>query len=86
MRTLTIASEGYLKCGNPLQIAVDGYLDNCGDIVPPITPPKPIIPGTGGNVGVGKVKKTFKPKDWDYQKIREDEEILVIIKAFVQCQ
>ena len=36
--TLTIVSEGYLICGNPLQIAVDGYWDNCD--IPP-RPPKP---------------------------------------------
>lgn len=87
MKTLTIASDGYLKCGKPLQIAVNGYLDNCGVIIPP----KPIIPidfGVGGGTkGKNKFRKDLNREEWmKIYKVREDEEILVIIKAFVQCQ
>lgn len=84
--TLTIVSEGYLKCGNPLQIAVDGYLDNCD--TPPIPPkPEPIPPigGGGGTSAKGRgIAKREYNKEIDLQN--EDEEIMVIIKAFVECQ
>ena len=84
--TLTIVSEGYLICGNPLQIAVDGYLDNCD--IPPIPPkpePKPPTGGGGGSATSGKsLSRRGYNKEIDLRN--EDEEIMVIIKAFVECQ
>lgn len=57
------------------------------DIAPQPQPPtKPPVYGGGGGFG-GKSAKSIKLEERIKNiKIREDEEILVIIKSFMQCQ
>lgn len=83
MNTLLVASEGYLVCANPLPIAVDGYLNNCdGGVIP--QPPEPEVPRPGGGGGYGSKSKRLGDKDFFLKQ--EDEEIMIIIKAFIKCQ
>jgi len=83
---LSVVSDGYLECGSPLTIVARGYLDNCEE-----TPDKPDpipTPGNGGGGGFSYsgLRKKFKDEALDSIIKKEDDEIVVIIKAFVRCQ
>jgi len=78
IRPIAIATDGYLCKKNTLSIAVNGYI--CTSKVGPVK----VIQDDGGN---GKNKTTKQPTrpriDW-YD--REDNDVILIIKLFLQCQ
>ena len=94
---LSIGTDGYLckdSDRNVLAIATTGYI-GCGAVAPPVDPPaidKPLSqPGTGSGwqgahdyVDIGE-KIKLDLKDPRKKKINNDA-ILAVIKAFVQCQ
>ena len=71
---LSIATDGYLKCGTPLTIATRGYINNCG-----LQPQ--IIGGGGANKGFIGNEKILDIRNI---LLREDDEILHIIKMFLK--
>ena len=84
IRSLSIASDGYLCKHNTLSIATNGYL----------CIPEPIIPveedktvKESGDEGSSKYRKPQKMYNRSTAiKEEEDKEILLILKCFVQCQ
>jgi len=89
---LHTATDGLIRTVVPktdsLVIGTRGLLWNYDDtpVQPPEPSPKIKLPG-GGSKYKGKLSKDIKLEQRLKDiKIREDEEILVIIKAFVQCQ
>ena len=86
-----IATKGYL-CGVEA-IATDGYIALCGEITPEV-PDVPVKKKQGGGYGkeytarraVTYVDPTLVQKELNEQILREEEEILIFIKAFVKCQ
>ncbi len=79
LNPLKIASDGYLKRTTKavLVIAVSGYL-NFGATPPPVS--------SGG--GSSEKKNTFYTDDNQKieRQIRDDDDIIQIIKIFIQCQ
>jgi hypothetical protein len=97
---LSIATEGYLnKTKRVLSISVSGYLAY-SDITPPIPPTPPRVPTTGGGgsggsigikLGIDSLPRKFNKKIYytnsEQNKFElEDEELKIIIKAFLECQ
>ena len=82
MFTLGIASDGYLsKQKKTLSIATNGYLDLSVSISP--------IRGRGGDAGHVTTIKTTPLAEYLLRHKRlqkEDDEILNILKMFLQCQ
>ena len=80
---LSISSDGYLNCGSPLTIVTRGLLDNCG-----YTPTIPDPEEDRKVSGSGSKKKALERKKelMSFYKKEEDKEIMVIIKAFIECQ
>ena len=88
-----IATKGYL-CGVEA-IATDGYIALCDFIpTPPAEKPDIVKKKQGGGYGEGYtarravtyVDPTLVQKELNEQILREEEEILIFIKAFVKCQ
>jgi len=81
LNSLKIATDGYLKkaAKAALIIAVAGYL-NFSDTPPTPTPTKTRI-STSGGVGITQYKK----EQVDRIK-KEDEDILTLIKVFIEWQ
>lgn len=82
LNSLKLATEGYLKRATKaaLIIAIAGYLNySSGPIPPPPTPPR-IFSSIGGSYGI-----THKKEQVD-RILKEDDDILTIIKVFLTCQ
>jgi hypothetical protein len=85
-----IATDGYL-C-NVEAIATDGYISLCGLITPEII--DVVTKKQGGSIttkAVGRTAVTYidptkVQEELNKQILREEEEILIFIKAFVKCQ
>ena len=84
LNSLKIATEGYLKRASKavLIIAVAGYLNYSSGPIPP-TPPSPPKTYPNGGIGYGL---SYKKEQLDKQRIREDKEIITLIKIFLSCQ
>lgn len=89
---LHAATDGLIRAVVPkidsLVIGTRGLLWDSGDVPGPQPEPKPpVLPGGGGGKPYkGKKKGVLWEDEVRTVKTREDEEILVIIKAFTQCQ
>ena len=81
IKPLAIATEGYLCTSKPLAIATNGYI--CTEVDVPI-PPTVYAPSASGGV-ISKRKQLNIEGQFDYKKL-DDEDILLIIKLFMQCQ
>lgn len=68
-----------------LGIASRGLLYSLDTVTPPVTPPEIPISGPKGGFTYSKFKKRHEIDKYDFIKM-EDDEILIIIKAFMQCQ
>lgn len=85
-----ISTKGYL-CGVEA-IATDGYIALCGVITPEV----PDVPTKKQGGGLGKGEGRYSPvtyidptvvqRELNEQILKEEEEILIFIKAFVKCQ
>jgi len=78
LNSLKIATDGYLKKSTKavLVIAVSGYLNFGG------TPPVPVTPS-----GSGPISNKYENVDDRISIIiREDDDIIQIIKIFLQCR
>lgn len=75
---LSISTDGYLCENNTLSIATNGYI--C------IRKQVTLLPeqDDGGHARKDKVK--FEHKQVENRFLIEDEEILIILKSFVQCK
>lgn len=76
----SIATDGYL-CQSTLSIAVNGYI--C------VEKEVPVISVVDGGDGKGSRRKTVQYYDkYKHRKrlIQEEDEIVAIIKIFLQCQ
>jgi hypothetical protein len=80
IRPLAIASDGYLCKTNTLSIAVNGYICINKEIIIP----KKKVFDDGGSDSKSK-KSSFRQSKMDWYKM-DDEEIVLIIKTFLQCQ
>ena len=82
LNSLKIATDGYLKRATKaaLIIAVAGYLNFSS--TSPTPSPTPIKIKRGGGIGGG----THKYKQEQVDRLRDDEEILSIIKVFLTWQ
>jgi len=81
-----IATKGYL-CSTEA-VATNGYIALCGQIVPE-TPDVPIRKKQGGAERyspVTYIDPQQVQRELNEQILREEEEILIFIKAFVKCQ
>ena len=82
LNSLKIATSGYLKRATKavLIIAVAGYLNFSDTPVPP-SPPTKVRAFSGGGVG------TSRHKTERFERIlKEDEDILTLIKVFIEWQ
>tara|TARA_R110000823_G_scaffold313541_2_gene441330 strand:+ start:697 stop:978 length:282 start_codon:yes stop_codon:yes gene_type:complete len=87
-----IATKGYL-CA-PLAIATDGYIALCDGVVVVPEVIDVITKKQGGSIttkAVGRTAVTYidptkVQEELNKQILREEEEILIFIKAFVKCQ
>ena len=75
------ASDGYLSCSAKklLVIAVAGYLNFCA----PVPSGQTSIPIKDKHQGGGKEYRSNDTRD---RLLREDDEVLTIIKIWTQCQ
>jgi hypothetical protein len=82
-----IATKGYL-CGVEA-IATDGYIALCGVITPEVSDVPVVRKKQGGDeryTSITYVDPQQVQRELNEQIIREEEEILIFIKAFVKCQ
>lgn len=87
IKPLLVATGGYLPGRTPLSMYSDGYLQIASPGPPPYIDPPPLY-GNGGGTPKYKKKIYESLEESDISAIlnREDEEITLIIKIFMQCQ
>lgn len=82
-----IATKGYL-CGVEA-IATDGYISLCGVITPEIID-TPVVENNKGGATKYRPITYVDPqqvqRELNEKILKEEEEILIFIKAFVKCQ
>ena len=73
MTPLLVATGGFIPCGDPLKIATSGYIGSCVDA--------PVA--TVDDHRAGGYDALHGPDPYTAQALREDEEMLVILQAFI---
>ena len=72
MTPLLVATGGFIPCGDPLKIATSGYIGTCAAAEAPVE-----------STHVGGYDVFHGPDPLLAQAVREDEEILILMRTFI---